>query len=186
MKKLPDGTAIFFLREGDNVLTDNRGFIVSKSDFNEMLSLVKETYENTTDEKINNRNDELMERFLANIQQASNGVNSNRRKKNENKEGYVYFVKSDDSNKFIKIGCTSNLDSRFKLLQTSSPYRLTIMGYIKITNFTELESDIHRYFQNFKKSGEWFAIDFDRMQEAAEHFGKELLFTTTDNKQQEE
>lgn len=186
MKKLPDGTAIFFLLEGDNVLTDNRGFIVSKSDFKEMLSAVKDTYENTTDEKINDRNGELMERFLANIQQVSDGANSNRRKKNENKEGYVYFVKSDDSNKFIKIGCTSNLDSRFKSLQTSSPYQLTIAGYIKTTNFTELESDIHRYFQNFKKNGEWFEIDFDHMQEVAEYFGKELLFITTDNKQQEE
>lgn len=46
------GTELYFLREGDKVLTDQMGFVISKKDFDFMISQVYETYQELTDERI--------------------------------------------------------------------------------------------------------------------------------------
>lgn len=57
--RMLDGVQVFFLREGDKVLTDQMGFVISKEEFESMLSQVYETYQLLTDEQIEAHNDEF-------------------------------------------------------------------------------------------------------------------------------
>lgn len=67
----------------------------------------------------------------------------------------VYFI--TDGN-YIKIGYTkNNVKKRLKQLQTSSPNKLFILGYIEGDKDTEKK--IHKMFYNsiIRINGEWFS-----------------------------
>lgn len=66
----------------------------------------------------------------------------------------VYFITDGD---FIKIGYTkNNVKKRLKQLQTSSPNKLFILGYVEGDKNTEKQ--IHKMFYNsiVRINGEWF------------------------------
>lgn len=70
----------------------------------------------------------------------------------------VYFIKSTITN-LIKIGCTSDLESRLNTLQNISSEKLFLIGFIKteITNSQyQIELDYHKKFYKFRHHGEWF------------------------------
>lgn len=70
--------------------------------------------------------------------------------------GYVYFFESSDGS--IKIGATSNVESRFKTLKTACPTGLKNIGSIKDDDPFKLEKRLHQRFKQHRKSGEWFDI----------------------------
>ena len=67
----------------------------------------------------------------------------------------VYFI--TDGN-YIKIGYTKNdVQKRLKQLQTSSPKRLFILGYVN--GDKDVEKSLHKKFYNsiIRINGEWFS-----------------------------
>lgn len=71
-------------------------------------------------------------------------------------KGGVYIIKSGGSTApRVKIGYTSNIESRIKYLQTGNPYPLTLIGYIPGGNH-HLEALLKRRFRYFRVRGEWF------------------------------
>jgi len=65
---------------------------------------------------------------------------------------YVYFAGAEDGP--IKIGFAEDPEARLRILQTSYPYALRILGTIE--GGQELERSYHRRFSKFRMRGEWF------------------------------
>jgi len=70
--------------------------------------------------------------------------------------GYVYFLKSDYG---CKIGCTKDINRRFKELDTLMPFELKLHSFIKIQNYRGLESFLHEALKDKRLNGEWFELD---------------------------
>lgn len=84
---------------------------------------------------------------------------------------FTYFVMSDDYK--IKIGRSTDVESRIKSLQTSSPGRLRLVGAIS----GDFEKSFHKRFNDIRLSGEWFDFsDRSRLDEL-----QQLLLIHGDN-----
>lgn len=71
----------------------------------------------------------------------------------------VYFI---TDGRYIKIGTTKiGAEKRLKQLNTGSPLRLYLLGYI--TGGKEKEKELHKKFQQYKvrNNGEWFSPEDD-------------------------
>lgn len=68
--------------------------------------------------------------------------------------GYVYFIRGSDK---VKIGFTSDKPvKRIKSLQTGSPVKLSLIGYIFDDNACQLETELHHNFEKYHSHGEWY------------------------------
>ena len=63
----------------------------------------------------------------------------------------VYFIKA---NNIIKIGYADDPSKRIPSIQTSSPYELEVLLIIE-GNYDK-ENELHKRFQIYRTSGEWF------------------------------
>ncbi len=73
--------------------------------------------------------------------------------KQQPKDQYVYLIGCRSTNT-LKIGLSVNPKKRLSTLQTSSPYRLSIIR--TIPGGADVERLLHQEFQSLKMSGEWF------------------------------
>jgi len=76
---------------------------------------------------------------------------------------WVYFIhsnhpSSDVKHSMVKIGLTKCMINRLKELQTGSPYKLKIIGYIETDNMNVLEKEFHNYLSECRNEGEWFNL----------------------------
>lgn len=72
----------------------------------------------------------------------------------------VYLIRAAQ---FYKIGITSDVKKRLKAIQTGCPIRCEYIGYIPTHEPEVLERELHRKFQQFKTSGEWFDLGDDHV-----------------------
>ena len=70
----------------------------------------------------------------------------------------IYFVKANDR---VKIGYAEDPSSRIPSIQTSSPYKLEVL--LIIDGSIEVERELHKRFQKYRITGEWFKYD-DRLE----------------------
>ena len=81
-------------------------------------------------------------------------------KKKKYKHAYVYIALSE--NGLVKIGRSVDPYKRLKTLQNTTGHIFTkIFLTDLIFNFSKIENQMHRYFKDFKKQGEWFEIKFE-------------------------
>jgi hypothetical protein len=66
---------------------------------------------------------------------------------------WIYFVAGAG---LTKIGLTTDLDERLRMLQAASPVALTLM--LVIEGGREVERKLHAQFDAFRRHGEWFAL----------------------------
>lgn len=155
--------------EGDNVLTSGY-YIVGKEDYFKMRKILDNFYYRHSQQEIDDYN--------SNVQQQI--YKTNFRTLDDNKKdkvvGYVYFIVADG--RYCKIGCTSNIVSRFKQMQTASPNELDLIGYIKTDDYTDLEIEAHNHFEKHKVRGEWFDISIEQIKEFGNRFEKEVWVAT--------
>lgn len=65
----------------------------------------------------------------------------------------VYFIDTADG-RFVKIGYSRNISTRFSDLKVSSPHPLTLRGWVY--GGRKLESALHTRFRYLRSNGEWF------------------------------
>ncbi len=68
----------------------------------------------------------------------------------------VYFVKSG---RFVKVGRSSDVDSRLNSIKTSAAYGVKLLLTIPCRDFQEsvsLEKIVHNLFSVYRTTGEWF------------------------------
>lgn len=65
---------------------------------------------------------------------------------------FIYFIRSGSGH--IKIGSANNVKARMYMMQTGCPFKLKLLGKVKVGEFTE--NKLHRMFKQYKFRGEWF------------------------------
>ena len=65
----------------------------------------------------------------------------------------IYFIQQVKTGT-IKIGYSDNINKRMQSLQSASPKKLILLGYIDGSK--KLERLIHRFFHENQMEGEWF------------------------------
>jgi hypothetical protein len=66
---------------------------------------------------------------------------------------YVYFIQSDE---FIKIGATSNVNKRLETMQVGNPYKLNLITVVDFTKYSE--EFFHGLFADKHYRGEWYKM----------------------------
>jgi len=69
-------------------------------------------------------------------------------------QAVIYFLSAAQNQDLIKIGYTTNLESRLRSLRTSSPDELQI--HLVIPGCREDEKNLHRQFSSLRVRREWF------------------------------
>lgn len=97
----------------------------------------------------------------------------------DEKANYVYFIKSG---RYLKIGQTQNLITRFNALRFAQPRESYLLGYFKlplefkssiymnVAHVGGLENRFHEGFLNRKTRGEWFRYDRELLQTLVDHY----------------
>jgi hypothetical protein len=96
--------------------------------------------------------------------------------KNSDKS-YVYFI-VDLKSEAIKIGYADDYYKRLSTLQVGNPNPLRLLHFIECKNSTiseNLETEIHKIFDDIRISGEWFVYDEKTKLRFKELFLEELL-----------
>jgi len=71
----------------------------------------------------------------------------------------VYFIRSGDVGRPIKIGYTENIEKRMSVIQTSSPDEIHLIGLIPVDSKLQaqnIEKWMHWRFSKNHIRGEWF------------------------------
>jgi hypothetical protein len=68
-------------------------------------------------------------------------------------EEWVYFIQ-DSGSGLIKIGYSTNVNSRLQAIQQGMPTEVKLLKYIH--GDKELESELHERFSESRQRGEWF------------------------------
>lgn len=90
-------------------------------------------------------------------------------------KGFVYFIQEEDHGS-IKIGySTKNPLERLKSIQGNNPRRLHIAGTIETLACQFVEGELHKKFDAYHISGEWFdasleLVEFIRSDDAIKEF----------------
>jgi len=78
-------------------------------------------------------------------------------KVNDENYGYVYFV-TGKNKKYVKIGMSSNLNSRLKNLKTGMSDGLYVYGFIYTKDYVKIEKELHKNYLDVNVQGEWFDL----------------------------
>lgn len=77
--------------------------------------------------------------------------------------GYVYLLRleqdKDPLKCVYKVGRTTNLQNRQKMLGILLPYKTTLVWAIGPTDMVWLETFFHQHFAEFRLEGEWFRLN---------------------------
>ena len=124
--------------------------------------------------KINNDN-EILNSIIKNISQNSDkeyrieyincnyAINNNYNSITTNSG--VYFI-LNKSNNLIKIGCTNNIQKRFKQIKGQFRHlglddNIELFKYIETDNYKQLEKELHKKYKDKRINHEWFNISVD-------------------------
>jgi len=83
---------------------------------------------------------------------------------NKNKKHCCVYI-INGNNGLYKIGMTSGLRSRLKILCESVPFKIDLVGIIKTEDHKKLESQLHVKFKNCRVKGEWFLLSDSDLEE---------------------
>ena len=73
-----------------------------------------------------------------------------------NKEGYLYLIKCENSN-YYKLGISSICyKNRLSNLQSGCPYKLHMIHVVHSIDYKNIEKEIHLKFNKYRHFGEWF------------------------------
>lgn len=75
-------------------------------------------------------------------------------KQDKNQKGWSTYILVDTDSDFVKIGRTRNIYRRILELKNNSGRDLELLHLFRFDN----EANLHFFFREFRKNGEWFSI----------------------------
>lgn len=76
--------------------------------------------------------------------------------------GFVYLIKS---NELYKIGKTKDLNSRTAFFGTIMPIEVELIHSFSSNQYSLAEAALHEKYKDFRKTGEWFALREEHIEE---------------------
>lgn len=71
----------------------------------------------------------------------------------------MLYIIADVDKRVMKIGVTTDIDNRLKLLQTGNHLTLNVATTIKTQNDYRVETELHKYLADSRLKGEWFVYN---------------------------
>ncbi len=97
----------------------------------------------------------------------------------------VYFIAENENKNYdalrIKIGISKNVSKRLSQLQTGSPYKLKLMGWIESNNDKALERELHKKYSNYNSHLEWFNLSSCRVLEELKNHSTDSYISVNEN-----
>ncbi len=93
---------------------------------------------------------------MINILRMPRGKEKQTFKNRLHKNKYLYFIKCGDA---VKIGVSSDPESRMKILGTGAPGELKLLA--SIPNSGNLESSCHKKISHLHLCGEWYLYNYE-------------------------
>ena len=105
------------------------------------------------DEWIGEENNKLRKEWEKDLEKHNKLINKLGQK--EEKEGYVYLIKSKNR---YKIG-RGKTKKRGGTIVTESPFETELLFQIRVNNYIEMEKELHERYSLKRKKGEWFELN---------------------------
>lgn len=97
----------------------------------------------------------------------------------------VYFIADNENPNYdtlrIKIGKSRNIVTRLRNLQTGSPQKLKLMGWIESSDDGRLESELHRKYAEKYSHLEWFNLSVRDVYEELRSRSTNAYISVNDN-----
>ena len=87
-----------------------------------------------------------------------------RTKREKDREGFVYVLKSKDANPVHKIGRSRQLDTRIKGFNTKLPFEVDVLHTFKTNDTIRAEKCLHDQYADKRTNGEWFKLTEEDIQ----------------------
>lgn len=91
------------------------------------------------------------------------------------KSGYLYLVKDNASN-LVKIGITTNHKERLRALNTMVPHGITTIDIFQSNRYEELEKEVHDWYKDKRRNGEWFDFNDADIKDCLEYLGGKMTY----------
>ena len=92
-------------------------------------------------------------------------------------EGYIYVVVNPLIPNCVKIGRTKTVAKRVKQLATGSPIKYKVLHSELVINASQVESHLHRVFNNVRQNGEWFKTnDIEKIKKEINSIQKKIRY----------
>jgi hypothetical protein len=145
------GILQFHYRDGVVIAADQGGYILTKEEFEELITHWRLFYEGISEEDIESHNSQIgMGSFRT--------VPKIRAQKTKSDSGYVYILQAKE---YFKIGKTKDLDRRLTQISPQLPFEVELIHTIETKRMTELEQVLHAGLHHKRANGEWFKLEED-------------------------
>lgn len=76
---------------------------------------------------------------------------------------FVYVIKNPENDR-VKIGVSNNVEKRLHVLETGAGTKLNLVyKSIVCSNAFDVESTVHKHFEEYRVFGEWFQVDVNKV-----------------------
>ena len=142
---------------GELFLSDSRGYILSIRETKEVIEGLQLLVQTTSEEEITKINEQIEFDKRKALYENYMSPQNNQVKPREKLlfSGYIYFVQDDQGR--VKIGKTKKLKDRLGEY-TKLPFEPKLIHVFKSDDYHNTEIAIHKYFQEKRIRGEWFAL----------------------------
>ena len=156
--RLLSNVLYFHYDEGVDAIavTDQGGFILQQSDFEQLVSEIYAWYDAAGEDFIERHNQARYEKLHGPKRVAAPPSPPKPPKQHRMLPGEVYVVRAD--NGLYKIGRSSNAAARIKTLTVQLPYALELVHTVATADTVGLERMLHTRFAAQRKRGEWFEL----------------------------
>lgn len=72
-------------------------------------------------------------------------------------QGYIYLIKAETGH--YKIGRTKSIPDRMNFFGIKLPFKVELLKAIPVDDMYYFETWLHKWFEEFRVNGEWFALD---------------------------
>lgn len=145
----------FYVKDNDSTaITDQGGFIPTRSECDELVHSILKFYEETSDEEIIAHNEELYQQRFSQPK-AKNVMPTKPRVK---QPGHVYLMRAMTDPTLFKIGRTRDLPSRMRTFGLKLPFAVELFHSIEAEDTIEAESYLHNKYDAKRTNGEWFSL----------------------------
>jgi hypothetical protein len=150
----PDALFLRYDSEAEAFLiSDQGGFILTDSEFQDLIRMMSVSYDRFSDEAIREHNREQWREAFDPGRRARRQVREKPKRRPE--RGYVYLLYGGG---YYKIGKARDPYKRTETLRIQLPFAVELLHVIESNDYDAAEKELHELFAVKRINGEWFQL----------------------------
>jgi len=145
----------------DNIVLGNNGNLLTYEEIDYLKHQISITESLYAKEKITN-SDIVETNSCLNKRQLENTLLNNKKHIQSINNGGIIYLLINKQNFLYKIGITKNITKRLSQIKSASGFDISVVHYHNdILQYTDIELEMHKYWKDKRKIGEWFDLSED-------------------------